>query len=590
MSGLSNRIVIAGPNGVGKTRLLDAIIQELMNPQFTGNRVRVAATCEEEVSTWQNRRELDLGVAPDYGFLQQTLQQQRSRKSFQSSLIKFESNRTVQRLTALPFQFEFPDPDAEQISWDSGLQTMESRFQDVIHTIVKKLARQDQGIANRARQLKREGKDSMGLEFEDLLESFRRAFSALIPGKRMVDISKQEQTLTYEEDGETRPFDTLSSGEREVVIVTFDFLLRQPRDCIVFFDEPELHLHPELSARFLRTLQNVGRNNQFVLSTHSPDVISASLQDTVVFLAPPNHGGLPEDQNQAIVVGEDDPTNLALRALGQSLGVIALGKRIVLIEGTNASVDKLTYEALAGNLGLDLVFAPSGSRTVGINFTELFEDVLSKNLWGVEFFVLSDGDGQIGQTEGAEQWRRLPRYHIENYYLDEKVWARVLLQLEGSESSRSNSDHIRAMLRDIAKGHLARAVGLRVTSDLAQRVGRISILPKNSHDKNADELVALFDAQLVAERTRLAGELDMDTVEKLIRAEHDRISKAIADDTEEWKKLIPGRPIVNSFAGAIGLKQGHALRLYLEQAELGSETSPFAEIEEILSGFANSSS
>jgi AAA15 family ATPase/GTPase len=55
------------------------------------------------------------------------------------------------------------------------------------------------------------------------------------------------------------PIDTLSSGEKEVVNIVFDFILRNASDCIVMFDEPELHLHPELSYKLLQTLSSIGK-------------------------------------------------------------------------------------------------------------------------------------------------------------------------------------------------------------------------------------------------------------------------------------------------------------------------------------------
>jgi predicted ATP-dependent endonuclease of OLD family len=66
------------------------------------------------------------------------------------------------------------------------------------------------------------------------------------------------------------------------VNIVFDFLLRNPSDCIVFFDEPELHLHPELSYKLLQTLSSIGKNNQFVFCTHSPEIITASIENSVV--------------------------------------------------------------------------------------------------------------------------------------------------------------------------------------------------------------------------------------------------------------------------------------------------------------------
>ena len=38
-------------------------------------------------------------------------------------------------------------------------------------------------------------------------------------------------------------------------------VLGGPSDCIVIFDEPELHLHPELSYKLIQTLRSVGKRN-----------------------------------------------------------------------------------------------------------------------------------------------------------------------------------------------------------------------------------------------------------------------------------------------------------------------------------------
>jgi predicted ATPase len=79
------------------------------------------------------------------------------------------------------------------------------------------------------------------------LRPFKRAFSQLLAPKELLDPDVKQQQLRYSVDGQEFDLDSLSSGEREVVNIVFDFLLRNPEDCIVFFDEPELHLHPELS-------------------------------------------------------------------------------------------------------------------------------------------------------------------------------------------------------------------------------------------------------------------------------------------------------------------------------------------------------
>ena len=207
--------------------------------------------------------------------------------------------------------------------------------------------------------------------------------------------------------------------------IAFDFLLRRPTDCIVFFDEPELHLHPELSHRLIQVLQGIGERNQFILSTHSPDVISASLDKSVIFVSPPREeGGVPA--NQALAVSEDDETNQALKLLGHSIGIIALGQKIVLIEGEHSSLDKEVYGSLIHGRYPELVLVPSGGKHIIESFDAIQSAVLQKSIWGVEFFMLCDRDsmpsGSPADTSDT-RFRVLNRYHLENYFLDEIVLA-----------------------------------------------------------------------------------------------------------------------------------------------------------------------
>jgi predicted ATPase len=74
--------------------------------------------------------------------------------------------------------------------------------------------------------------------------------SKLLPGKTLLDLNEQGQVIQYTvADGATLQLSAPSSGERAVVTIVFDFLLRDRQHCIIVFDEPELHLHPELSYR-----------------------------------------------------------------------------------------------------------------------------------------------------------------------------------------------------------------------------------------------------------------------------------------------------------------------------------------------------
>lgn len=175
----------------------------------------------------------------------------RSRQNWKSSLVNFESDRSIQTLKPLTFTWDMADPTEEEIPWDHTFGFMRDRYQDTVHSLYRMLESQKQRIANQAINLRRQGYEQMNLQFPDLMEPFKQVFSSLLAPKELVDPSARQQRLEYRDDGEVREFSSLSSGEREVVNIAFDFLLRRPQDCIVLFDEPELHLHPEPSYKLI---------------------------------------------------------------------------------------------------------------------------------------------------------------------------------------------------------------------------------------------------------------------------------------------------------------------------------------------------
>ena len=53
VDGLSDVVVIAGPNGVGKSRLIDALLQKFQNPAGLPNiQMTLEATSADERSAW----------------------------------------------------------------------------------------------------------------------------------------------------------------------------------------------------------------------------------------------------------------------------------------------------------------------------------------------------------------------------------------------------------------------------------------------------------------------------------------------------------------------------------------------------------
>jgi putative ATP-dependent endonuclease of the OLD family len=77
--------------------------------------------------------------------------------------------------------------------------------------------------------------------------------------------------------GESRiAFDQLSTGEREIIALIFFMAAAGVRDSVLILDEPELHLHPKLTAIMSTLMFEYSRifNVQFAVATHSQNFIS----------------------------------------------------------------------------------------------------------------------------------------------------------------------------------------------------------------------------------------------------------------------------------------------------------------------------
>src|SRR5690625_4034835 len=71
----------------------------------------------------------------------------------------------------------------------------------------------------------------------------------------------------------TIDIDELSSGEKEILNTYIQFHHLNPSDSIILFDEPDVHLHPELERRYLRILKTFAEGNQMFLTTHAPEMM-----------------------------------------------------------------------------------------------------------------------------------------------------------------------------------------------------------------------------------------------------------------------------------------------------------------------------
>ena len=585
---LKDLVVIAGPNGVGKTRLVDGILQYFRHGGQSGRRgdltipsFIIEATDKSEREAW-GKLELDTTIPDQANALNNSLRRNRRRRNFRSSILYYESDRTIQQVQPLAFQFDIPDPWEEDISWDFALGGLKNRWEDTQHAIFKKLENQRTSIGNRAIQLRNDGHDSMKLAFDDPMIPFNEAFSKLLRPKTFAKPNIRNQRLTYMAGGNQFDVQSLSSGELEVLGIAFDFILRQPSHCIVFFDEPELHLHPELLSRLITTLRGVGESNQFILVTHSAELISSSLHESVIFLTPPKEDG----DNQAVTIEPTGEVAEALHQLGQSVGIVSLGKKIVLIEGSDASLDNKTYGQIVKDKFPELVLLPSGSKNTLSSFDTIVSKVLERSLWGIRFFMLADRDVTGGeQPIETDHFRILSRYHLENYFLDAEILCQCFSGMADEDSWLHSVKDIEKRLREIARSQLGHAVSLVVSKELCDATGNLSVKPKGCHKMDIATLVDAFSEKAEAERQRFTTTLDDASVRQLVEDTYQKFENLLDSPGDAWKMKFPGKCVLFPFCGEAGVKENHLKNLYIQKS-FEVDTNPFQEIIDIFSSFA----
>ena len=300
--------LLAGVNGVGKTSVMQALLAamtrtwDIVAPggypyfSFEENVVRAGSTdakfaleldvpCASPVEvrwTMDGTGLLLDGGSPEYGEILEdsglplplVVYYEQSRVALPNSgrahvSVSAERNQHTSLQTTVSSPSEFKAWFFEK-EYDEGQEVRESRnleYEDPELTVVRNVLKQ--------------------------LDGFSAVRSRKTP-------DRDERTLFLKKDGANIPFDSLSGGEQAFFLLAADLarrlMLASPdtpvaeAPGIVCIDEIELHLHPAWQRRILRMLMETFPACQFVVSTHSPQVIGGVEAHHVRLLTPAENG------------------------------------------------------------------------------------------------------------------------------------------------------------------------------------------------------------------------------------------------------------------------------------------------------------
>ena len=325
--------LLAGVNGVGKTSVIQALVAAVTHvwqwkplvggyPAFrlpesaartgTGDtEVVLELSAGERSPVWVGfslqGRDLDLHPSHDPR-LSQALE---SLPAPLPLVVYYEQSRVAS-----------PGPDARHVLPVSSKDNRKSSLNTTVSSPIEFMTwffekEADEGRETRGRR---------DLEYEDpelaTIRGLLRRLDGFTAIRSRKPPDRRERTLLLEKEGAEVPFDSLSGGEQAFFLLAADLarrlMLESPNTPvaeapgIVCIDEIELHLHPAWQRRILKSLMEAFPNCQFVVSTHSPQVI-AGVEARHVRLITPGENGIRKVSQPLASKGRD--SNYVLKGI-----------------------------------------------------------------------------------------------------------------------------------------------------------------------------------------------------------------------------------------------------------------------------------
>lgn len=242
-------------------------------------------------------------------------------------------------------------------------------------------------------------------------------------------------------------FNVLSSGEKEVVDLLLDLYLRKAdySDTIFLIDEPELHISTAIQGNLLLEIDRlVGPDCQIWLTTHSIGFLRAlqtqmrdkcqiiqfrpeqSLASEARTLKPVKVG--PGTWRELFAIALDDLAHL----ISPTSIIYCEGRAEPGPGGRERGMDAQAYNNIFAESHSDSIFTSSGGNTEPDQRSAIALAVLGKVFPTVEILVLKDRDMASGKSTNEndrqvylktnpDNHRVLKRWEIENYLFDKCV-------------------------------------------------------------------------------------------------------------------------------------------------------------------------
>lgn len=116
----------------------------------------------------------------------------------------------------------------------------------------------------------------IGEVIDGVCDDINSIFSCMDIDVKLIGLSEDEETKPIFKNSLGKEFDIngLSSGEKQLFLRALSLKFLEVNNSIILIDEPEISLHPEWQSKIIKLYENIGENNQIIMATHSPHIVS----------------------------------------------------------------------------------------------------------------------------------------------------------------------------------------------------------------------------------------------------------------------------------------------------------------------------
>ncbi len=424
---IPNFVVITGPNGTGKSQLLELIYNTIINRINTQERVQLfdIQIDQDEVTflkgEWslQNTGETDLSTMQQKlnnvfnNFRQNNIssrnESQRKLYAVQQRMLSKKGKQSPNQLTFEDFEELFPElffEDESEISIKIGEIFVNYRLSE-IEMLANKLSEHE---------IKERIGEKPWIVLRNILREAKLQFNINDPSTNGFR-DRFKFTLSNSISGEPINFSDLSSGEKVLISLVFYLYNSQEKNVfpkLLLLDEPDAHLHPSMSQQFLNVIKNVLVDKfgvRVIMTTHSPSTVVLAPLDSIY-----------EMSKEEPKIKKSPSKNHSVSLLTAGLVYVGEGTKYFLVEDKD-DADFYTYvysqSISEGNVdsNIPLVFIPastknnSGGKSIVQDWVEKLE---SSGLSGIVHGLI-DSDSENVVSGGVF---KIDRYSIENYLID----------------------------------------------------------------------------------------------------------------------------------------------------------------------------